>query len=97
MVLAAGLARADAPGALAGALRDHSLTESPNAGWPMAMMAHALGVRLEKPGHYSLGPTNRACTLRDVFHAVRIARLTAVGAIGVALLGTIIRGRSGRS
>ncbi len=36
------------------AFRDHSRTESPNAGWPMAAMAGALGVRLEKQGHYVL-------------------------------------------
>ena len=28
------------------------------AGWPMAAMSGALGVRLEKPGHYVLGKTN---------------------------------------
>jgi len=37
------------------ARRDHHLTSSPNAGWPMSAMAGALQVRLEKPGHYVLG------------------------------------------
>ncbi len=37
------------------ARREHSKTESPNAGWPMAAMAGALCVRLEKPGYYVLG------------------------------------------
>ncbi len=35
--------------------RDHTRTESPNAGWPMATTAGALGVWLEKRGHYRLG------------------------------------------
>jgi adenosylcobinamide-phosphate synthase len=35
--------------------RDHARTASPNAGWTMAAMAGALGVRLEKPGAYRLG------------------------------------------
>lgn len=35
--------------------RDHGLTESPNAGWPMSAMAGALGIRLEKEGFYQLG------------------------------------------
>jgi adenosylcobinamide-phosphate synthase len=37
------------------ARRDHTRTASPNAGWPMAAMAGALGACLEKPGHYVLG------------------------------------------
>jgi len=37
------------------ARRQHTRTESPNAGLPMSAMAGALGVRLEKPGHYVLG------------------------------------------
>jgi len=37
------------------ALDDHSRTESPNAGWPMAAMAGALNTQLEKPQQYRLG------------------------------------------
>jgi adenosylcobinamide-phosphate synthase len=96
MLVAAARARADAQKMLVGALRDHRETESPNAGWPMAVMAHALGVRLEKRGHYCLGASNRGCSVDDVFRAARIARLTALGAAGLALLGTIIRGHTSR-
>ena len=35
--------------------RDHRLTESPNAGWPMSAAAGALHVQLEKVGYYVLG------------------------------------------
>ena len=35
--------------------RDHAKTESPNAGWTMSSMAGALGVQLEKVGHYRIG------------------------------------------
>jgi len=37
------------------AVRDHVRTESPNAGWPMAAISGALGLSLEKEGHYHLG------------------------------------------
>jgi adenosylcobinamide-phosphate synthase len=55
LVLAAPMARASARRALAIMWRDHARTASPNAGWPMAAMAGALGVTLEKPGVYRLG------------------------------------------
>ena len=35
-------------------------TPSPNSGWPMAAMALALGVRLAKPGVYTLHPGGHA-------------------------------------
>ena len=35
--------------------RDRALTESPNAGWPMAATAGALGIELVKRDHYTLG------------------------------------------
>jgi len=36
------------------ALKEHSKTESPNAGWSIAAMAGALNVQLEKVGYYKL-------------------------------------------
>src|SRR5213594_927605 len=48
LLAATPLVRADTGRALRVALRDHALTESPNAGWPMSAAAGALGVRLAK-------------------------------------------------
>ena len=54
-VLASALGGASAAGALRVWWRDGARTESPNAGQPMAAMAGALGVTLEKVGCYRLG------------------------------------------
>jgi len=59
-------------------------TESVNAGHPMAAMAGALGVRLEKVGHYVLGdgPLPSAEHLRT---AIRIAVIVAVLWLGIEI------------
>ena len=41
-------------------------TPSPNSGWPMAAMALALGVRLQKPGVYVLNASGRPPEPKDV-------------------------------
>ena len=51
--------------------RDHSRTESPNAGWTMSGMAGALGVALEKTGHYRLGDATRPVEPQDISRAVQ--------------------------
>jgi adenosylcobinamide-phosphate synthase len=48
-------------------------TPSPNSGWPMAAMALALGVRLNKPGVYSLNGVGRAPVAADTARALRLA------------------------
>ncbi|WP_320416709.1 cobalamin biosynthesis protein [Candidatus Nitrosotenuis chungbukensis] len=55
MILAAVLVKADWKNSLITMRRDGKKTESPNAGYPMAAMAGALGTRFEKINHYTLG------------------------------------------
>lgn len=55
LVLASFLTGRNARASWRGLLSDHSKTESPNAGWPMAAVAGALNIQLEKPGYYQLG------------------------------------------
>lgn len=58
-------------------LRDHALTESPNAGWPMSAAAGALRVALEKTDHYRINPEAREPNVRDVRLAVALIRRAA--------------------
>lgn len=60
------------------ALKEHSRTESPNAGWPMAAVAGALGVQLEKKGHYKLGKARTPLTTAAIDGALRLAQITAL-------------------
>lgn len=70
--------------------RDHARTASPNAGWTMSGMAGALGVELEKVGHYRLGDPTRPLEPRDITRAVQtmylVAGLGLVLAFGVVVL-----------
>ncbi|MFC1970495.1 cobalamin biosynthesis protein [Chloroflexota bacterium] len=60
IVLAAFLMKRNGRNSWETALREHTRTESPNAGWPMAAMAGALNAQLEKVGHYKLGKETAA-------------------------------------
>src|SRR4030095_4109377 len=70
LVAGAALAGESAGGALAVLRRDRRRTQSPNSGWPMAAMAGALGVVLEKPGVHRLG-AGAAPLTADIERAVR--------------------------
>ena len=73
------------------ARRDHRLTASPNAGWPMAAVAGALGVALEKVGHYRLNAGAPMPTAADLARAIELARRPAWLAMGLALALTGLR------
>ena len=57
--------------------RDKAKTNSVNAGWTMSAMAGALGVQLEKSGHYALGDKGDISPA-DITRALRVMELTAV-------------------
>jgi adenosylcobinamide-phosphate synthase len=88
LVAAAGLCRESLSGAWRGLRRDHARTSSPNAGWTMAAAAGALGVRLEKIGHYCLAGGENWPTPGDISRASRMilaaAGLAALFCGGVA-------------
>lgn len=59
-------------------MRDAAKTLSPNAGYPMAAIAGALDVRLEKVNHYSLGDGTAVFEKSHVVEAVKIMKLSTV-------------------
>lgn len=87
IVAAAGLCGADAGQAWRVMQRDHALTASPNAGYPMAAIAGALGVRLEKVGHYCLNPDGRDPTADDLRRANRVVLVALGVGAGLVLMG----------
>jgi adenosylcobinamide-phosphate synthase len=70
-------------------------TPSPNSGWPMAAMALALGVRLAKPGVYTLNSQGRRAGPLDTRRAARmgsqvvLALVPLVVAIQLMVLGVV--------
>ncbi|MBT2304307.1 cobalamin biosynthesis protein CobD [Variovorax paradoxus] len=53
-------------------------TPSPNSGWPMAAMALCLGVRLAKPGVYTLNEAGRTAGAADTQRAASLATRVVV-------------------
>jgi adenosylcobinamide-phosphate synthase len=62
--------------------RQRRLSTSPNKLWTIAPMAGALGVRLEKPGMYAVGPGTRP--LRAAIIGEAAVLVWAAGAIAIA-------------
>ncbi|MEW6269248.1 MAG: cobalamin biosynthesis protein [Thermodesulfobacteriota bacterium] len=91
LLLAAWLARRDVRSARAVLVRDARRTESPNAGWPMAAMAGALGVALEKAGHYRLGDAREPVTVATIAEAWRLTLAASAAAALLAVAGIGLR------
>ena len=58
--------------------RDGLKTESPNAGYPMATLAGALGIRFEKIEHYVLGDGNSELSETHFKSAISIMKMTSI-------------------
>ena len=78
MVISAKILGADWKNSFSILQRDHDKTFSLNAGYPMATMAGALRVQLEKVGHYTLGDEHEPVTLEKCKKAILIMKLTTV-------------------
>jgi adenosylcobinamide-phosphate synthase len=75
VVLASAILGEDYKNAWAIAKRDHAKTPSRNHGWPMAAMAGALRVQLEKPGQYILGEQTEPLTPDKILQALKIRNM----------------------
>ncbi|MCK4862804.1 MAG: cobalamin biosynthesis protein [Dehalococcoidales bacterium] len=73
------------------ALREHSKTKSPNAGWPMAATAGALNVRLEKPGQYQLGEAQTPLVPEIIDNSVNLFWIAASAWILICLIVEVIQ------
>jgi adenosylcobinamide-phosphate synthase len=78
MVISASIIGADWKNSMQILQRDHNKTLSPNAGYPMATMAGALRIKLEKIGHYSLGEEYEDTTIEKCLAAISIMKLTMI-------------------
>lgn len=76
IILAAFLSRRNGRVSWRVALGEHARTESPNAGWPMAAVAGALNVQLEKVGHYKLGKTSNTLEPEAIDASLELAQVT---------------------
>ncbi|MBQ9005801.1 MAG: cobalamin biosynthesis protein CobD [Atopobiaceae bacterium] len=93
MCLAAPLAKLDRAGAWRIMVRDHARHSSPNAGWPEAACAGALGVMLAGPASYfgklvkkpTIGDDLRPIEPKDILAANRLLAATATLALVLAL------------
>jgi adenosylcobinamide-phosphate synthase len=90
MIISASILGADWRSSVRILQRDHVKTVSPNAGYPMATMAGALRVRLEKIGHYSLGDDEEEASIEKCQMAVSIMKLTSILICLVYSVPTII-------
>ncbi len=79
LVLAAFLSRRDARNSWQAALNSHSRTESPNAGWPIAAVAGALNVQLEKKGHYRLGKAGVPLIPETIGDSLKLMQIAVLG------------------
>jgi adenosylcobinamide-phosphate synthase len=73
------------------AWREHTRTESPNAGWTIAAMAGALDTRLEKAGHYIFQESGTDPSKKTIGGAVQLFSIAASIWVLLCLLEEVIR------
>jgi adenosylcobinamide-phosphate synthase len=90
IVLASVICRKNTSQAWRIMIRDHKKTESPNAGWTMGAIAGALGVQLEKAGHYKLGDNHFPLSLDSLDTSRQIILVTAIIWCSISVLAEVV-------
>ncbi len=78
IIVASAILKEDYKNAWKIARRDQAKTPSRNHGWPMAAMAGALRVQLEKPGKYVVGEPLEDITSEKIMRALKIRNLVII-------------------
>ena len=71
-------------------MRDGRNTQSPNAGYPMAAIAGALGTKFEKINFYSLGDGEVSFSTEHVKSAIALMKVTSIIFCGIIVIPTIL-------
>ncbi len=71
-------------------MRDGRKTESPNAGYPMAAIAGALGTKFEKIDHYSLGDGEVLFSKEHVKSTIALMKVTSIIFCGIVVIPIIL-------
>jgi len=70
--------------------RDSRKLESPNAGFPMAALAGALGTRLEKMNYYTIGNGNIEFTKSHIISAITLMKVSSILFCGIVTIPIIM-------
>ena len=70
--------------------RDSRKLESPNAGFPMAALAGALGTRLEKMNYYTIGNGSIEFTKSHIISAITLMKVSSILFCGIVTIPIIV-------
>ena len=70
--------------------RDSRKLDSPNAGFPMAALAGALGTRLEKMNYYTIGDGSIEFTKSHIISAVTLMKVSSILFCGIVTIPIIV-------
>jgi adenosylcobinamide-phosphate synthase len=71
-------------------IRDGRKTQSPNAGYPMAAIAGALGTKFEKIDHYSLGDGKISFSKDHIKSTIALMKVTSIIFCGIVVVPIIL-------